>query len=136
MNTTFLFTRSLLIFIFILGQGFFLQAEAEQMPTVSLSIQPEQCVSMREGLDCYAKVKLNWQSSINANYCLYSDQSQQALQCWQGKQTGDFYSEVVSNKDVRFFITKQQEAIELASIVMRVTWVYKRKRSPVSWRVF
>jgi hypothetical protein len=131
MNTTFLFTRPLLIFIFILGQGFFLRAQAEQMPTLSLSIQPEQCVSMREGLDCYAKVKLNWQSSVNANYCLYSDQSQQALQCWQEQQRGDYSSE-----DVRFFIIKEQEAIELASTVMRVTWVYKRKRSPVSWRVF
>lgn len=136
MNATFLFTRSLLIFTFIFGQVLFAQARAEQALTVTLSIQPEQCVSMRQGLDCYADVALTWHSSVNADYCLYSSQSQQALQCWQGTQAGDYKSEVVSNKNVRFFITKQLETEELASTVMRVAWVYKRKRSPVSWRVF
>jgi hypothetical protein len=136
MNMIFLFTRTLLLFICILGQALFSQARAEQEPTVSLLIEPKQCVSMREGLDCYATVKLNWRSSVKANYCLYSDQSQQALQCWQNKQTADFHSEVVSNENVRFFITMHQEKKELASTTMRVVWVHKRKRSPVSWRVF
>ena len=136
MNMTFRFTPSLIILVAILSQIHIAPVGAEPIPSVSLSIQPEQCVSMREGLDCYAKVTVSWQSSDNADYCLYSDQSQQALQCWQGKHSGDFYREVVSNKDVRFFMTKQQEILELASTEMRVSWVYKRKRSPVSWRVF
>lgn len=110
--------------------------ETSEAERVSMMLTPTKCVSLRQGQVCYADVSLSWQSSVNGSYCLFSSIQEQPLACWESASAGTFEGEIASESNVVFTLTKRNAVIPLATAELKMAWVYKKKRSSVSWRVF
>lgn len=99
-----------------------------------LSIHPEKCVSLQQGQICYVNAELEWSTRAPGNYCLYASNSEEPLQCWTQSRTGRVEAEFSSDKNLHFYLKQEQKT--LTQVELKMSWVYKRKRSSVSWRVF
>lgn len=113
---------------------------AQSAPTTGLTanivLKPAKCVSLRQGQVCYADVELQWQASQAGNYCLQSSTQATPLLCWNAERNGQFSGEISADKNVVFTLTAEGADTVLASAEMEMAWVYKKKRTAVSWRVF
>lgn len=107
--------------------------ESKQKQSV-LTIQPQKCVAMREGQTCYVDLEIKWAMQTTGNYCLYASSKNEPLRCWYDAQHGIFKTEFSNNENTIFYLKNEQN--ELAQVELKMAWVYKRKRSSVSWRVF
>ena len=99
-----------------------------------LVLKPAKCVSLRQGQICYADVELIWNSTQIGDYCLYASIQDKPLTCWQKEASGQFSGELSADHNIRFTLKKGNVIVGEAELQM--AWVYKKKRSSVSWRVF
>jgi hypothetical protein len=103
----------------------------------SMQVSPQQCVAMRQGQACYVSVELSWQVDIPGNYCLYSSGNPKALNCWVNTTTGELKKSFDSKVNVEFSLRRQHESLSVASAVVKIAWVHKKKGQPrKSWRIF
>lgn len=109
-------------------------SDAKEDQAATLNLTPEKCISLRQGQACFADIELNWNAPEIGNYCLYSSLDEKALHCWSKTKNGYFKGEIVTKENVEFFLKQADET--LAQAQLQMAWVYKRKRSSVSWRVF
>lgn len=109
-------------------------AAAQQQQTVNLTLSPEKCVALRQGQTCYVDIVLNWSASAADDYCLYAEKQEKPLRCWDNATKGKFETEFSSNENSHFYLRKAN--ITLAQVELKMAWVYKSKRSSVTWRVF
>ena len=112
------------------------EAEQSSASKASIRLKPAKCVSLHQGQVCYADVELNWQAHTTGSYCLLSTTQTEPLACWTSTAHGEFKGEVSSDTNVVFTLTRQGINTPLATAEMKMAWVYKKKRSSVSWRVF
>ncbi|MBU2918704.1 DUF3019 domain-containing protein [Psychrosphaera sp. F3M07] len=111
-------------------------AEQQTTEDIFFKLKPHKCVSLHEGQQCFTKVKINWQTNIKSDYCLYSSQQRSALYCWKNTQQGNIEHELNTNADVQF-VLKQSPNIVISESILKVSWVYKKKqKSRLSWRLF
>lgn len=111
-----------------------LSIKAQEGNGYQLQLSPEKCVSLRQGQTCYLDIELNWSAKVAGRYCIFASTLQQPLRCWDASQKGQLITEFASNENTWFYLKKEQET--LAQVELKMAWVYKRKRSPSSWRVF
>jgi hypothetical protein len=109
-------------------------ALSNQSKDNQLTLHPKKCVSLRQGQTCYVDIELQWSVKVNGNYCLYASNIEEPLQCWTQAQEGRFATEFSSDENTYFYLKHEQKT--LAEVELKMSWVYKRKRSSVSWRVF
>jgi len=111
---------------------------AEQNDVVlTLEVDPEQCVSIVQGDDCYVDVKVTWQSKQALDYCLFTSQQSESLQCWNNQTQGQLSKEFVSNENITFYLKRHPSKKIVAEEVLEMAWVYKKNgRSHASWRMF
>ena len=103
----------------------------------SMKVSPEQCVAMRQGQACYVSVELSWQVDIPGNYCLYTAGESKALNCWINSSVGEFKKSFDSKVNVEFSLRRQNESLSVATAVVKMAWVHKKKGQPrKSWRIF
>ncbi|WP_232771478.1 DUF3019 domain-containing protein [Colwellia sp. 12G3] len=103
----------------------------------SMNVSPEQCVAMRQGQACYVSVELSWQVDTPGNYCLYTTGDAKALNCWINKNTGELKKSFDSKVNVEFSLRRQNESLSVATAVVKMAWVHKKKGQPrKSWRIF
>lgn len=112
------------------------QAPQQHAASANIILQPTKCVSLRQGQVCFADVDLKWNTSQPGHYCLKSNTQTAPLQCWNSVRNGQFSGEVSADENVVFTLTKHGDDKVLAHAEMELAWVYKKKRSVVSWRVF
>ena len=102
-----------------------------------LKINPEQCVALMQGQECYVTVKLNWKVATRGDYCLYSSQQAGALQCWTSQNKGDFKHEFMSRTNILITLKQKNSKVILADAEVKMAWVHKKKGKPrMSWRMF
>jgi hypothetical protein len=102
-----------------------------------LTVEPEQCVAMRQGQICYVDVKINWRAAERGNYCLFSSLQSKAIQCWSNVNTGKLQQEMSADKNIVFSLKKQGRPNDLITKELEMAWVYKKNtRKNVSWRMF
>ena len=109
---------------------------ANDIEGYSLVLSPKQCVAMRQGQTCYVDVELQWQSKTQGDFCLYSSQVEQPLQCWQDTRLGRFEREIVAKDNVIFVLKSPKNALILATTKLEMAWVYKKNIRANSWRMF
>ena len=72
--------------------------KAEDSPTlpsnISFSVQPQQCVTLRQGRNCYATLTIQWQKLTEQALCLHQINTKQAnsqkeLFCWPKGNKGE-----------------------------------------------
>jgi len=103
----------------------------------SMKVSPEQCVAMRQGQSCYVSVELSWQVDTPGNYCLYTSGDSRALNCWENTRSGELKKSFDSKVNVEFSLRRQNESLSVATAVIKMAWVHKKKGQPrKSWRIF
>jgi len=113
-----------------------IQAETD-MPETQLAVTPKQCVALLQGQTCYVTVELNWQVINKGNYCIYSSQQQDPIQCWDSKRQGEVKREFSAKSNLRFFLRQINTRTNLAKAEVKMAWVHKKKGKPrKSWRMF
>lgn len=102
----------------------------------SLEVKPGKCVVISKGRDCYVDVQVQWQSADVGNYCLYASPPLGRLRCWQQSERGQWYFELQSKVNVRFWLVHEGQSEPLVSDQLTVNWVYKKVNRKRRWRIF
>ncbi len=131
---TLLQVKTILLMMLLLPISFLTNATDLQ---ASMSVNPDQCVAMSQGQSCYVAVELSWKVQSPGNYCLYTQGQSKALNCWQNSFEGEFKKAFNSKVNLNFSLRRQDEKISLATAVVKMAWVHKKKGQPrKSWRIF
>lgn len=102
----------------------------------SLLLTPARCVALHQGQICYQRVQVSWSSFVAGNYCVYQDEQEQPVHCWQGQTEGTFVFEFASDSS-RLLQLKNAQQHVVAESSMEVAWVYKAStRRKTHWRLF
>lgn len=102
-----------------------------------VKIVPVRCVALRQGQVCYQNTVITWQASLNDDYCLYSTQSVEPIQCWSGKEQGKYELDFQSSVSIEYVLRSKANQKDIAKAEVVVSWVYgNKKRRRTSWRLF
>jgi len=99
-----------------------------------MTINPQRCVTLREGQPCYIRMKLSWNTSEPLTVCAYSD-AEKPLACWNKSRGAVLTIEQQLLETTRFTL-RSEAGDELASADVVFAWVYKSRRSRRRWRLF
>lgn len=121
--------------------GFTLSSLTAQANTITseplLKINPEQCVALLQGQECYVTIELNWQVSTTGDYCIFSSQQTGALKCWTQQNKGDLKREFMAKTNIHIFLKQKRSQVILADAEVKMAWVHKKKGKPrMAWRMF
>ncbi len=126
--------KTILLMVLLLPISFLTNATDLQ---ASMNVNPDQCVAMSQGQSCYVAVELSWKVQSPGNYCLYADGQSEALNCWKNSFTGEYKKAFNSKVNLVFSLKRQHEQLSLATAVVKMAWVHKKKGQPrKSWRIF
>ena len=103
---------------------------------LTLVAQPAKCVTLHQGRKCFAKIKFQWQSPIQGDFCLYQQQQGQVIRCWQGSRGNKLNFEFESSEKIAFEIRNQQNNKVVAATAVDVSWVHKAAPRKRRWRLF
>jgi len=138
MKTTKISSKNIIIGLIAMVILFSTKLYAEPNEVVlTLEVDPEQCVSIVQGDDCYVDVKITWLSKQASDYCLFTSQQSESLQCWNNQTQGQLSKEFISNENITFYLKQLPSKDIVAEEVLEMAWVYKKNgRSHASWRMF
>ena len=121
----------------VLAGMFYPLSSAASAPETGLTLSPNQCVSVNQGMKCFVEIQISWKMSKPDDYCLFSTQQDSPLHCWHNSNQGKFEQEFVSDKNIIFYLKQKYGDTKLMSNELKIVWVYKKNsRSPSSWRMF
>ena len=105
--------------------------------TPVLDVNPQQCVALTQGQQCYIDVELSWEASTKGDYCLYSSLQEQPIYCWFQQKQGVYSQEFSSNSNIEFTLKARDSNNILASNQIEMAWIHKKKGQPsMWWRIF
>lgn len=112
--------------------------EGEALNTVQLGFAalPEQCVTLRQGRDCFATVELQWQSPEKQSFCLYQEGKKKQLACWQNNNKVQIKIEFQSNKSLKYQLRNISDNKLIAETQVEVSWQHKSTTRKRRWRLF
>ncbi len=121
-----------------------LSVEAQDKPTMStkitFSVQPQQCVTLRQGRDCFATINLQWQKSTELSLCLYQIDQQhnnkQQVKCWQKSRQGQISIAFESSDNITYQLRSIKDDHLLAETQIVVSWLHKKNTRRRRWRLF
>ena len=103
---------------------------------VTFTALPEQCVTLRQGRDCFATVELQWQSSAKQSFCLYQEGKNKQLGCWQNNNKVQIKIEFESNKSINYQLRTVSDDKVIAETKVEVSWQHKNTTRKRRWRLF
>lgn len=133
---------ALLVLIFI--SFFMTSVHAEDMPTlpatIVFSMQPQQCVTLRQGRDCFATINVQWQKSTEQSLCLYQishqENNKQQIKCWQKSNQGQVSLAFESSDNITYQLRSIKDDHLLAETEIVVSWLHKKTTRRRRWRLF
>lgn len=136
-----MFFEHRLKWILLLLVGFSAQSYAQQNAGQSevLQVQPNKCVALNQGRDCFTNVTIRWQLHEKLDYCLFLqslDEAPRLIKCWQGLNQGQWQHEFQSDKNAQFILMEKTGSTVLASASVQVSWLYKANARKRRWRLF
>jgi len=114
-------------------------ANAEEKTQVSFSVQPQQCVTMRQGRDCFATLKIQWQHALAPALCLYqmtNEQTHKQLKCWSNSSQGKAVIEFESSENIHYQLRSFEGDKLIAEAEVVVSWLHKNNTRRRRWRLF
>lgn len=114
-------------------------AQSEKVIQLGLNAQPNKCVALNQGRECFAKMLINWRLEQTNNYCLsikYLNRQVETIKCWQQNSMGQLEYEFQSSSDAQLFLTRSTDNKMLASATIQVSWLYKATTRKRRWRLF
>lgn len=127
------------ILLLCLGVSFQSVAQQSSMQVAKLHVQPNKCVALNQGRDCFTQVLIRWKLEEKLDYCVFLKQSEEAprvIKCWQGLNQGQWKYEFQSAKDSQFLLMEKTGDTVLASAAVQVSWLYKASARKRRWRLF
>lgn len=125
--------------------GFISNATAQEKPTITnrieLSVQPQQCVTLRQGRDCFATITMQWQKPTEQSLCLYQVNkkkitNKQPIICWKKSYQGQVSIEFESSDNITYQLRTQQSDHLVAETEVVVSWLHKNTTRRRRWRLF
>lgn len=103
----------------------------------ALTIKPDKCISLRQGLVCYQRVKFNWQLDNAGDYCLVEDSDADPIKCWSQQRAGSLTTEFAARESTDYYLIDRVDNRRIGKATMQVAWVYRnKKRNRKRWRLF
>jgi hypothetical protein len=127
----------------LLAGAFHLVAKADSdKPTDTnqsdaLTIKPDKCISLRQGLVCYQRVKFTWRLDDAGEYCLVEDSDADPIKCWSQQRAGSLITEFAARESTHYYLIDRVDNRRIGKATMQVAWVYRnKKRNRKRWRLF
>jgi len=138
-------SKGIALLIFTIFTSFIQCVKAEDNLTlvtnIDFSVQPQQCVTLRQGRDCFATIVIQWQKLTAQSLCLYhinkkQTDSKKQLTCWQKSKKGQASIEFESSDNLIYQLRTQQGDHLLAETEIVVSWLHKNTTRRRRWRLF
>jgi len=105
--------------------------------STGLTVKPDRCIGLQQGQTCYTTLKFKWTTPVTGEFCLYDERGTDPLVCWVGDSETSFVQTFESNTNVTYEIRSKSSDEPLASVLVKVSWVYKSNLPSTSrWRLF
>jgi len=132
-----LFISSFIVFIPISS------AENKSTATdqVDFKVQPQQCVTLRQGRDCFATINIHWKQTNQQSLCLYQvkknniNQKRQ-LMCWKKAQQGQARIDFQSSDNLTYQLRTLEDDQLITESEVVVSWLHKNTTRRRRWRLF
>lgn len=133
-----LLTCLLFSFISIFAQA---QNPLVKAAELSFNVQPQQCVTLRQGRDCFASIKIYWQTNTEQAICLYQihkkkPNNQEKVICWAKNHSGRANVAFESNNNVTYQLRTLEENRLMAEKEVVVSWLHTDTTRRRRWRLF
>tara|TARA_B110000467_G_scaffold157762_1_gene172955 strand:- start:1508 stop:1945 length:438 start_codon:yes stop_codon:yes gene_type:complete len=102
----------------------------------TLSAQPDQCVTLRQGRDCFATIKLQWKTPLKQAVCLFQKGQQRKIKCWDNHDHGDMFIEFESNESINYQLRTLKGNRIIIQTQIKVSWLHKSSARKRRWRLF
>ncbi len=109
------------------------------MSSAQLLVQPNKCVALNQGRECFAELTIRWQQNETSDYCLFIQEFNaypRLLRCWHDVNQAVWQYEFQSTNDSQFLLMKKMPQTVLASAKVQVSWLYKASIRKRRWRLF
>lgn len=108
---------------------------------IQFKMQPQQCVTLRQGRACFATITVQWQKNTPQSVCLYQHNKQQLgnkqpLHCWKSDRQGLTTIEFQSTQSLTYQLRAQESNTLLAETEVMVGWLHKNTNRRRHWRLF
>ena len=108
---------------------------------ITFSVQPQQCVTLRQGRDCFATIKVQWQKQTEQSLCLYQVSKRQPknkdkIICWSKNNKGQTSVEFESNDNLTYQLRTLKDDYLLAEKEVMVSWLHTNTTKRRRWRLF
>ena len=134
---------ALLVYILLISATSSVQAEENTaLPAkVAFSVQPQQCVTLRQGRDCFATITIQWQKITEQGLCLYQintkqTDTQKQLICWPKSNKGQTSVAFESSDNLTYQLRTLKDKKLIAEAQVVVSWVHKNTTKRRRWRLF
>lgn len=114
-------------------------AQSRNTMQVGLHAQPNKCVALNQGRECFANVLIDWQLESVDDYCLlikHLDGKLTELKCWEQTSRGQLSFEFQSTRDLQLLLTRSADNETVAAESIQVSWLYQASTRKRRWRLF
>ena len=138
-------SKGIALLVVISFIGFIPNSTAQEKTAITdkieFKVQPQQCVTLRQGRDCFATITMQWQKSTEQSLCLYQinkkqTDNKQQLRCWKKSQQGQMILEFESSDNLIYQLRTQQGDQLVAETEVVVSWLHKNTTRRRRWRLF
>ena len=105
-------------------------------PSIEFTALPEQCVTLRQGRNCFTEINIQWKSYTEQTLCLYQKGITQQLRCWQNDKKAAITIEFISNKSISYQLRSLPNDTLVAETHVTVSWLHKTNIRKRRWRLF
>ncbi len=103
-----------------------------------LDLKPSICALAEDQDQCEEQVDIRWHSDYPNALCLFVDQNEQPLACWQEEDRGEFYYDARTDESLTFQLRAEEDdrllASKLFEVIREYTEFRSRRRKP--WNFF
>ncbi len=80
---------------------------------------------------------MSWQVDQASEYCLYQENVEHPLHCWEGVGAGQYHYAFASDTSIKLQLVKMPSKTLVTETLVEVAWVYKANtRRKTHWRLF
>jgi len=101
---------------------------------IQFSATPTNCVALRQGRKCFAKVALSWQVTKPGDFCIQQDKK--IIQCWKNSRGSQVFFEFESEQRMTYQLVASHHKKIIAETAIDVSWVHKATPRKRRWRIF
>ena len=114
-------------------------AQSKKLVQLGLHAQPNKCVALNQGRECFANILIKWQLENVNDYCLlvkHTDGKLTELKCWQQTSRGQFSYEFQSTRGVQLLLNRSTDNQTVDTESIQVSWLYQANARKRRWRLF